>query len=296
MQNSFLAAALLLVASLGSSIRVLAAPSAGCGKAPPSIKPNINSTITVGGKTREFILKLPDNYDSKHPYRLIFTFHWLYGTATMVAEGSGGAAPYYGLAALANSSAIFVSPNGQAEPESSRFPGAMGWINTDGEDVRFVDALLDTLLNDLCVDTNLIFSTGFSYGAAISYALACARAKVFRAVGIMSGGTMSGCEGGTPRDPIAYYEQHGTQDHVLNITMARSMRDAMVQNNGCKAVSPEPTAPAGKHTEVVYEGCNPKYPLTWTVFDGDHTPSPKDTGSNSTFSPEYIWKFFSQFS
>ncbi len=218
------------------------------------------------------------------------------GTASQVAAGSAGSGPYYGLSALANNSAIFVSPNGQPEAAGTRFAGLMGWANKDGEDLQFVDVMLKALLDDLCVNTDLIFSTGFSYGGAISYAITCARPTVFRAVGIMSGGTMSGCEGGTAKAPMAYYEQHGTRDQVLNISMARGMRDAMVKNNGCNPVSPEPTAPAGGHTKVDYKGCNPKYPLTWTVFDGDHTPSFKDTGATASFSPNYVWEFFSQFS
>lgn len=273
---------------------VIAATTPGCGKA-PTIKPNINSTITVGSKARQYILRLPDNYDNKRPYRLVFTFHWMSGTATQVATGGGGTEPYYGLPALANDSTIFVSPNGQPENSGTRFAGLMGWKNEGGEDIQFVDALLKALQDDLCINTDLIFSTGFSYGGAISYALACARPNVYRAVGILSGGTMSGCEGGSAKKPIAYYEQHGTNDHVLPIAGARTIRDGMIKNNGCKPVSPEPKPPAGGHTKVVYEGCDPKYPLTWTVFDGDHTPVFKDTGAATSFSPEYVWTFFSQF-
>ncbi len=284
---------LLLIAV--SALSVLAKPSDGCSKV-ASLQPNINSSIAVGNKTRQYILKLPDNYDNKHPYKLIFAFLPLYGSASLVANGGTGLAAYYGLPPLANNSAIFVSPNGQPEPPGGKFAGVMGWKNQDGEDILFIDAMLKTLLDDLCIDTDHIYSTGFRYGGAISYAIACARAKVFRAVGVLSGGTMSGCEGGSPKDPIAYYEQHGTHDQVLNISMARGMRDNMIKLNGCKPVSPEPTPPSGGHTKVAYEGCKSQYPLTWTVFDGDHTPSFKDNGSTSSFSPNLLWEFFSQFS
>jgi hypothetical protein len=40
------------------------------------------------------------------------------------------------------------------------------------------------------------------------YAIACARAKVLRAVAIYEGAQLSGCEGGN--DPIAYWQMAGT--------------------------------------------------------------------------------------
>jgi poly(3-hydroxybutyrate) depolymerase len=74
---------------------------------------------------------------------------------------------YYGIRALANETAIFVSPNGIDA----------GWANTNNRDVDFVDQILTEVLSNLCVDEKQIFSTGFSYGGAMSYALACARAS-----------------------------------------------------------------------------------------------------------------------
>ena len=50
----------------------------------------------------------------------------------------------------------------------------------------------------------------------MSYALACARANVFRAVAVYAGGQLSGCSGGS--QPIAYLGIHGIGDPVLNIS------------------------------------------------------------------------------
>ena len=51
----------------------------------------------------------------------------------------------------------------------------------------------------------------------MSYAIACARANVFRAVAVYSGAQLSGCSGGT--QPIAYFGLHGISDNVLNISV-----------------------------------------------------------------------------
>ncbi len=55
----------------------------------------------------------------------------------------------------------------------------------------------------------------------MSYALACARATIFRAVAVYSGAQLSGCSGGT--QPIAYMGIHGISDSVLNISAGRSL-------------------------------------------------------------------------
>lgn len=52
-------------------------------------------------------------------------------------------------------------------PRLTRFRGNQG-----GEDVTFFDNLVKTVEADLCVETTLRFSTGFSYGGAMSFAIA----------------------------------------------------------------------------------------------------------------------------
>ncbi|KAH8911452.1 alpha/beta-hydrolase [Coniochaeta sp. PMI_546] len=283
LQTSVFSTALLLLTTILPW--ATAAPSSGCGKA--ATLSSKTYTATIKNKSREYILKLPQNYNSSRPYRLIFTWHQLGGSATKIVNGEditrGGALPYYGLLPLANDSAVFVVPNGLNN----------GWANSGGEDVTFFDKMLTTVAADLCIDTNLVFSTGFSYGGAMSYALACARPKVLRAVAVLSGGVLSGCSGGT--DPVAYYGQHGTSDSVLNVSGGRSMRDRFVKNNGCKPLSSEPTPQnGGRSVKTVYEGCKEGYPVTWVIHGGDHNPSQTDGGS-TPFAPGNTWAFFSQF-
>jgi poly(3-hydroxybutyrate) depolymerase len=259
-----------------SGVGVLAA-SAGCGRAPTLASGT--HAIQSGGRTRTFVLRVPDNYDASRQYRLVFGFHWLNGNAGNVVSGN-----YYGLLPLSNNSTIFVAPEGLNA----------GWANTNGEDVTFTDDMLRTIQNALCVDTSLIFSLGFSYGGGMSYALACARANVFRAVAIYSGGVISGCSGGT--QPIAYLQAHGLSDNVLGIAGARTMRDRFVRNNGCAAASPpEPAPGSGTHTEFHYSGCSAGHPVAWYAFDGGHTPTPQDAGSNAAWLPQETWAFFTQF-
>ncbi|KAK4652693.1 hypothetical protein QC762_501000 [Podospora pseudocomata] len=267
-------------------------PSPGCGKTPALVTSSSTTTplrITSNNKQREFFVRLPQNYNSSTPHRLIFTLHALGGTAQQVIAGQGGYLPYYGLPPLANSSTtptVFVIPNGLNN----------GWQNSNGEDVTFLRSVLSTVESDLCVDQDLRFSTGFSYGAAMSYSLACSLGREIRAVAALSGNPqISGCAAGS--EPVAYYGQHGTTDNVLPLAQARQMRDRFLKNNGCAAQAEPPVPAAGSQGKVktVYTGCLPDKPVTFVVFDGGHVPTPRETGESETFAHKETWEFFSQF-
>ncbi|GAA4942090.1 hypothetical protein GCM10023238_04890 [Streptomyces heliomycini] len=266
-----------------------AAATAGCGKAPGLTSGT--HTIQSNGKTRSYVLKVPDNYDRNRPYRLVFGFHWLGGTSTDVATGrtvETGTWAYYGLQRLANNSTIFVAPQGLNN----------GWANSGGEDVALVDTMINAIEGSLCVDTSRLFAVGFSYGGAMSYALACSRATVFRAVAVQSGGQLSGCGGGT--QPIAYLGIHGIRDGVLNVSGGRALRDRFVRNNACTSQSPpEPAWGSLTHRVTAYSGCSAGHPVAWAAFDEGHIAAPQDgAGGDSgsrTWVPGEIWKFFSQF-
>jgi poly(3-hydroxybutyrate) depolymerase len=118
-------AACLLLASMPS---VFAANSTGCGRA--KTLTNKQYSMQVNGKTRNYIMNIPDNYDQTKPYRVVYLWHQRGGSAQKIVNGEnpqqGGVIPYYGLKALAQNSAIFVVPDGLNQ----------GWANQGGEDVR----------------------------------------------------------------------------------------------------------------------------------------------------------------
>jgi poly(3-hydroxybutyrate) depolymerase len=259
------------------------AATPGCGKA-PTLR-NGSQTIQTGGKNRSFILSIPDNYDSSRQYRLVFGFHWYGGTMDQVAGGGSDGAVYahYGLKQLSNNSTIFIAPQGLNN----------GWANSGGEDVKFVDDMISRVGGDLCVDTTQVFALGFSYGAGMSVALACARPTVFRAIVSIAGGEISGCAGGTA--PVAFMGIHGIGD---NIGGGRALKDKWVRNNGCTPQNaPEPAAGSRTHITTTYSGCKTGYPVVWAPFDGGHQQGPVDgcagceSGARSWVKGE-IWKFF----
>jgi poly(3-hydroxybutyrate) depolymerase len=260
---------ILPIAALATA--ALAQSSGGCSG---------QATLTSGVQTidgREYTLKIPDNYDSSNPYRLIFGFHWRGGSMNDVVNGNS-VQPWYGLEALdTEGSAIFVAPNGLDA----------GWANTGGADITFVDSIIKQVEADLCVDQTQRFATGFSYGAGMSYSIACSRAGEFRAVAPIAGGLISGCDGGT--DPIAYLGIHGVSDDVLPISGGIDLANTFVKNNGCQAKEVAQVSPgSGTSVRTDFEGCSE--PVSFIAWDGGHSGAP--LGTSNPLAPEATWDFF----
>jgi poly(3-hydroxybutyrate) depolymerase len=257
---------LLSIAAIATT--ALAQSSGGC---------SAQATLTSGVQTidgREYTLKIPENYDSSNPYKLIFGFHWRGGSMNDVVNGNS-VPVWYGLEALAEGSAIFVAPNGIDA----------GWANSGGSDIAFVDSIIKQVEADLCVDQTQRFATGFSYGAGMSYSIACSRAGEFRAVAPIAGGLISGCEGGT--DPIAYLGIHGVSDNVLPVSGGIELANTFVKNNGCTAKEVTQVAPgSGQNARTDFEGCS--VPVSFITWDGGHTGAPA-----GDFAPQATWEFFS---
>ncbi|GJC81187.1 putative feruloyl esterase C [Colletotrichum liriopes] len=256
---------------LSASLQSVMARTAGCGKAPPS-----SGTKSIGN--RRYTLQVPANYDSNKEYMLIFGFHWLNGNMNTVAPG------YYGLRALAGESAIFIAPDGINA----------GWANGGGSDVTFVDQILTEVQNSLCVDTTKRFATGFSYGGAMSNAVACARPTdqpdIFRAVSVIAGAELSGCAGGTT--PVAYLGIHGAADNVLSISQGRALRDRFLRVNGCQSKNaPDPSPGASQRIKTEYS-CRDGYPVWWIGHGGGHVGDANDSQGN--WIARETWDFFTR--
>jgi len=244
----------------------------------------MGNTISINGENRTYHLRLPENYDTNRPYRLMLSFHWLGGTANEVANGGTGTVgtPYYGLWNLAENSTIFVAPQGLNN----------SWPN-ESKNVEFARSLITQLSNELCVDTKRVFSQGFSMGGSMSYAVACALGTMVRAVAVYGGGPMSGCKAGHS-DPVGYLMVHGTNDNVCTYPgYGVPQLNDFAQVNGCMPKQmPTPTG-QDKGTCVDFEGCKAGYPTRGCVHTGQHTPSPPN--AKNTWVPAEAWKFFSQF-
>lgn len=265
--------------------------SEGCGKV-PTITSGNGKQISVGGTNRVYNIKVPDDYDSSKPYRLIVGYHGASLSANIVTNEN-----YYGLLPISQGSTIFVAPQGL--PTGGPFGD--GWSNTNGADVEFSRQLIAQLESDLCIDKDRIFAEGFSMGGSMAYAMACGAPDIIRAVAVHSGGPMSGCA--THDTPVAYFMTHGTQDSICTYPQfgVPELQD-FAQVNGCtvpnpafganqfEAALPNPTDMSSSCIE--FDGCMAGYPVRSCLFVGDHMWNP---GGPSTWVPGEVWDFFTQF-
>ncbi|MBN1612361.1 MAG: Ricin and poly(3-hydroxybutyrate) depolymerase fusion [Polyangiaceae bacterium] len=256
-------------------------PSVGCGT--PTGLQSGRASIDVSGKTREYILALPDDYDPSHPYKLIFGWHPWGGSAQQIASGG-----YFGLASVINGQAILVAPEGQDYQDNG-----LGWGNANGEDVDFLHAMLERFGSELCIDQDRIFSTGFSFGAMFSFTLACTQDSMMRAIAPQAGNaTTSGrCENGTRS--VATMAFIGSDDTLLS--GHRQAVQIFVERNGCSTQTTTMQSSwcdgLGSNNQpctcVEYQGCKDGYPVIECEYKAGHQFAP-NAGAT-------MWDFFSQF-
>jgi poly(3-hydroxybutyrate) depolymerase len=248
-----------------------AIPSAGCSATPTTTSCNTQAApcmMTVNGTARKYWAQLPDNYDPKTSYPIVFQYHPLGG------NGWQGLTMYNVRRGFPK--AIYVSLDGLTSGQYQ------GFSNTNGVDEAATRAMMAELEAKYCTDKARYYATGFSFGGSMSFTAACNMSDVFRGIGAMAGAPISGakCTTVKPARPVAIWATHGDADTALPITMAQPMIDKLVQYNGCttttKPVEPSPC--------VEYQGCMAGYPVVWCVRPGDPHAIPSfAAGAIATF-------------
>jgi poly(3-hydroxybutyrate) depolymerase len=278
----------------------LPGPSIGCGKTLGSLKSG-TYTITSAGLNRTYIIEIPKNYNPNTPYRLIFGMHCMCGSMWSVHDEN-----FYELKRCADSAnvpCIFVAPSvyNNGNYNQSNW-GCPIWDQRE-KDHTFFEDMLKLFKDTLCVDTTRVFSVGFSYGAMFTNSLAQNHQKQLRAVVCYAASLGGGIYVPTnTKEPIAYMGCVGLSDGRCPPADGRSCRDIMLKNNGLVGTETATETTKGSKTHVIYDykGVNPKYPVKWCTFDGDHQWAPPDGASsgwdpNRTWTPQVAWQFITQF-
>ena len=221
-----------------------------------------------GGTQRSYMLRVPADYDSSRPYRLMLGFHGAGG------KGSDIAPSYFGLWELSQGSTIFAAPD------------AVGGLWKADTDTAMVSDLLAQLKGDLCIDTSHIEIEGFSQGGAMVGTLACALPGTFRLAVVHSGGGLA-----MPKtcQPIPFLSSLGHDGSGQGMSS-----DFFAMTNGC-TVESLPLAPTGGHACTDYKGCSAGHPTRFCAYDGGHTPAPTDSGQNMSWMPQEVWSFVKQY-
>ncbi len=223
--------------------------SAGCGEA--EVAGTFDESIEVNGTSRTYVLVVPDGLDGVAPVPLILGFHGFNGTGTSASQ-------YFGLTGVEQ--AVYAYPQALPLPGQN---GGVGWdMEADGVDVAFIDALIDKLEAEHCLDSSRVFAAGHSHGASFSNHLGCYRPDTFRAIAPVAGG---GPWAGPCTGAVSAMLIHGAADTDVPIDNGLGSRDHWLEANGCAGAASTPTDPAPCAS---YTGC--AEPVLWCEHAGGH--------------------------
>lgn len=214
-------------------------------------------SIEYDGLNREYSIYVPMSYDGSERFPLLFNFH---GGNDQISNWIN-VADMSPLADTANF--ILVYPQARPDPSDG---GSLNWLpKTDGtfDDVNFVNALIDTLLENFQIDENRIYACGYSLGGDMSFELACKLSNRIAAIASVAR-TMRA-------DPIDYCKP----DHPTGVLTILGTNDFISPYDG-----------------IVFNGI--EYYLSaaathtyWASFNGcGKTPSMREV---STSVKRYIW-------
>lgn len=239
--------------------------SAGCVAAAPVEGP---TTIEVGGRTREFILPVPDAYEPDVPHRLVFGFH---GRTTANSKVRA----YFRLEAHSSKPTLFVYPAALVAADGKFSWYEHGQSGDRLRDYEFFDALLDELASLYCIDLDQVFAVGHSLGGSFVNSLGCARGSVIRGFGTVAGRIWaSPCSG-----PAAAMILHNPHDDLVPFERGLEARDRALSQNGL-----EPPAEACEPRSLNCECHGPRgmaNPVVWC-------PHTQDLDRHGAFYP-HLW-------
>ena len=258
-------------------------PTRGCGKTWNRVKSGSYDFQWSKGK-RTIRIDIPDNYDNKKPYKLIFGMHCMGGWAGGVQQEG-----YYGLKPLdTEKTAIFVAPEGNGNQAP--------WGQ---DDYLLFDELLADLQSNLCIDSSRVFSTGFSYGSMFSNGLSWNHQDVLRAVAVYETAERNIWLPQRQNKGIGWMGVLGLDDNLCTPEMGRAARDIILtlnsENGKAKNEQAEEAPRNSAHKCYDYKTVEERFPVRWCTQSGGHIWDHKDPGQNQSWVPKTTWDFFSKF-
>jgi polyhydroxybutyrate depolymerase len=246
-------------------------------------------SIRVGGDVRTYRVYIPRGFDASRPAPVVLNYHGYAGDARAQEAVSG-------LVPIADREGfLLVSPQGAGDPPNWT---AIVQALSQSSDREFFDRMLDALAQELCVDQDRIYATGFSMGGFFAARLACVRNDRLAAIAPVAGLYRPASEACGSR-PIPILAFHGSADETVPFGGGRildrivypgvvPMLAAWGQADGCSGLVSEPIAPGV--VRASFQQC--PVPLELIAIEGLDHRWPGDVGGQPA--AERIWRFFSE--
>jgi polyhydroxybutyrate depolymerase len=207
--STFVLVSSLATAASEDSTGRPAVPSDGCDGSAFVADSDRDSTLRVGDMDRTWDMHIPDAYDGSVPLPVWIQLHGCCGDT-----GSGEVSR---LSATADEHGfVLVAPDSHFGNGDWTYDSATPVLDASksNPDVAFIDALIDHLGAELCVDLARVYTAGFSAGGDGTSVLACTLEDRIAAVATASSVLdMDGvCD---LQRPIPFLSLHGTDDNVV---------------------------------------------------------------------------------
>ena len=267
--------AIMVAMVMLTSTTMVSAQDGGCIPGDIAIIPGTGErAITVGGRARLYQFYVPPSYDPDHPAPVVLSLHGFISNPAQQAWFSGwnAVADAHGF--------IVVYPQGTGPPNRWN-AGPLSPVARGVVDVAFIQAVIDQVFTDFCIDPTRIYVNGLSNGGGMTHRIACELADQVAAVGGVAGAYPpigSACQPSRPMPVMAF---HGTADSIVPYDGGGFGRFGMppvedwarewAARNGCD-LTPEDLPPVGAVTAVRYGDCDDDAEvILYTVDGGGHT-------------------------
>jgi polyhydroxybutyrate depolymerase len=213
--------------------------------------------LLVDGVVREYLVAVPPGYSRDMPAPVIFDLHGRGGTAAGQAITSQITIPAWDRG--------FVVVHPQAVGNAAGWPVWPDSPERESE-VAFFQMMIDHLADDLAIDRDRVFVTGFCNGGGMAGRLACEMADQIAGIAPVAASNegWTECE---PSESVPVFAFHGLADQEVIFDGGQALLPSLpdwagwwADANGCETNALPTEMPTGLHWH-------------WAVCDGESTVS-----------------------
>lgn len=277
-------------------------PGTGCETKRGMLRGPSSQTVVAAGVPRTMLYYAPLDLDPTTPVPLLIVPHGFDMNGQDMFDITG-------YAALADRDRfVVVFPEG--EPGSlgpwnvgAGVCGAGAFAGAAGDDQAFIDATIEFVARDQCLDRDHVFVSGFSMGGYFANEIGCLRRDI-AGIASHSGGThaLTDCPGSMKPVLLLHFED----DELVDYGCGTEARNRWVARNGCNPIDPEVRPVQGGACEY-YRECPDHAQVAFCTFNEAPTSeavaghawsggAPHDySHPESASATEISWGFFKEF-
>ncbi len=278
-------------------------------------------TIRYEGEKRTYLIDLPSSYKPSNRYPLVLVFHGGGGNAENVKEVTNFSQK------AEDENFIVVYPDGSGKLNYRLLTWSCGFccgyaLENNIDDIGFIRALIEHLLEKYTINESMIYATGISNGGIMSYYVGSALSDIFAAIAPVSaqiGGQATEQEKiwriPEPENPVSVIAINGINDSRVPYDGGRPDDDNTavyswmstnesisfwVEHNHCNSFPERNVSDSGNIIIDTYAGgLNDTIVRLVSIVDGTHSWPGGEKGRNQGDTPtseinatDLIWDFF----